>query len=198
MSRSRRSATAGSSSILTRDARVALRPLTEDDIAAVEPWYDEAVAASMGMPASDAPRLVGRGPSLDRGRAGALPYGIQKRMEAAAADPDAGLLAIVRQSDGTVIGLLDYRANNPDRGWLTMGFIAVARGQRGWGYGSEAAWLLEAEAARKWEARRFRANVDARNGLGLYFWLRLGYRPARQGEVPSRPPRGIISMVRES
>jgi RimJ/RimL family protein N-acetyltransferase len=160
--------------------RVALRSPTEEDIAAVKPWYEEAVAASMGLPAADAPGIQN------------LYFG----MEAAEADPDAGLLAIVRQSDGTVIGLLDYRANNPDRGWLTMGFIAVARGQRGWGYGSEAVWLLEAEAARKWEAQRFRANVDARNGLGLYFWLRLGYRPARPGEVPGGRRRGIISMVR--
>ena len=192
MSRSRRSATAGSGSILTRDARVALRALTEDDLAAVEPWYDEAMAASMGMPASDAPRLAGRGPSLERGWAGALPYGIQKRMEAAAADPDAGLLAIVRQSDGTVIGLLDYRVNSAAAAWLSVGFIAVARGQRGWGYGSEAVRLLEAEA----KAERFRANVDARNGLGLYFWLRLGYRPARPDEVPGGPPSGIMPMMR--
>ena len=121
-----------------------------------------------------------------------MPYGIQKRMEAAAADPDAGLRAIVRVSDGVVIGLLDYRANNPDRGWLTMGFIAVARGQRGWGYGSEAVRLLEAEA----KAQRFRATVDARNGLGLYFWLRLGYRPARPDEVPGGAQSGIMPLMR--
>ena len=198
MSRSRRSATAGSGSILTRDARVALRPLTEDDLAAVEPWYDQAVAASMGMPASDAPRLAGRGPSLDRGWAGALPYGIQKRMEAAAADPDAGLQAIVRQSDGTVIGLLDYRVNSAAAAWLSVGFIAVAAGQRGWGYGSEAVWLMEAEAVRKWEAQRFRANVDARNGLGLYFWLRLGYRPTSPDDASwaGGAQSGIMPMMR--
>ena len=169
-----------------------LRPLAEEEIAAVKPWYREAVAASMGRPAADPPRLVGRGPSLDRGRAGALPYGIQKRMEAAEADPDAGLLAIVREADGTVIGLLDYRVNNPGRGWLTVGFIAVARGERGWGYGSEAVRLLEAEA----KATRFLAGVGARNGLGLYFWLRLGYRPARPDEVPGGPQSGIMPMMR--
>jgi len=38
--------------------------------------------------------------------------------------------------------------------------------------------------------------VDAADGLELYFWLRLGYRPARPGEVPGRPSRGMISMVR--
>jgi hypothetical protein len=28
---------------------------------------------------------------------------------------------------------------------------------------------------------RFRADVDVMNGLGLYFWLRLGYRPVEGG-----------------
>jgi len=171
MSRARRSPAAGSGGV-----RVALRPPTEEDIAAVKPWYQEAVAASAGSPAADAPGIQ------------TLHFDI----EAAQADPDAGLRAIVRLSDGTVIGLLYCRANNPDRGWLIIGFIAVARGQRGWGYGSEAVRLLEAEA----KAERFRANVDARNGLGLYFWLRLGYRPARPGEVPGGAQGGIISMVR--
>lgn len=105
---------------------------------------------------------------------------------------DGERLAIVRVSDGTVIGLVDYRANSPDRGWLSVGFIAVVVGQRGWGYGSEAVRLLEAEG----KAERFLARVDAGNGLGLYFWLRLGYRPARVGEVPGGASRGIISMVR--
>ena len=135
---------------------------------------------------------AGRCPRLDRGRAGALPYESERRLEAAQSDPDAGLLALVREASGTVIGLLDYRANSPDRGWLTIGCIAVVAGQRGWGYGSEAVRLLEAEA----KATRFLAGVGARNGLGLYFWLRLGYRPALPGEVPGGPRGGMISMVR--
>jgi len=136
-------------------ARVSLRPLTEDDIAAVEPLYREAVRS-------------------------------------AEADPDAGLLAIVREADGAAVGVLDYRANSPARGWLSVGFIALAERERGWGHGSEAVRVLEAGA----KAARFRANVDAGNGLALYFWLRLGYRPARPDEVPGRPPRGIITMIR--
>ena len=158
MSRSRRSAAAGSGLSLTSGARVALRPLTEDDIALVQLRHEEAAAAaSMATP-----------------------------------DADARPLAIVRECDGTVIGLLDYRADSPGRGWLSVGFIALAAGRRGWGYGSEAVRLLEGEA----KAKRFLARVDERNGLGLYFWLRLGYRPAGPDEVPGRPPRGMITMVR--
>ena len=44
----------------------------------------------------------------------------------------------------------------------------------------------------------FLAHVATRNGLALYFWLRMGYRPARVEEVFWRDPRegGIIAMVR--
>ena len=115
-------------------------------------------------------------------------------MEAAAADADAGLLAIVRQSDGTVIGLLDYRPDEPAAGWLSVGSIALAAGLRGWGYGSEAVRLLEAET----KAERFRANVDAGNGLGLYFWLRLGYRPTSPDDASwaGGAQSGIMPMMR--
>jgi GNAT superfamily N-acetyltransferase len=60
-------------------------------------------------------------------------------------------------------------------------FIALAEAYRGWGYGSETVRLLEEWAIREELAERFRAEVSARNGLGLYFWLRLGYRPAEGG-----------------
>ena len=63
-----------------------------------------------------------------------------------------------------------------------MPFIALAKAYRGWGYGSEAVRLLEEWAVRERIAERFRADVDVRNGLGLYFWLRLGYRPADGGQ----------------
>ena len=99
---------------------------------------------------------------------------------------------IVHRADGAVIGEVECRADDPAAGWLAVGPIAVAAGQRGWGYGSEAVRLLEAEA----KAARFRADIDAGNGLALYFWLRLGYRPARPGEVPGGVSRGIITMVR--
>ena len=99
---------------------------------------------------------------------------------------------IVRRADGAVIGEVTCRADDPARGWLTVGCIEVGEGWRGWGYGSEAVRLLEAES----EAGRFRADVDAGKGPALYFWLRLGYRPARPEEVPGEASRGMISMVR--
>ena len=157
--------------------RVVLRPMTEDDIAGVERWYAEAAAAVRGLPE-------------EREGIQALHY----QLEAAQADPDAGLLAIVRRGDPAPIGLLDYRGNNPGSGWLTVRFIGVGRAHRGLGYGSEAVRLLEAEAWRRLGAKRFRAGVDMRNGLGLYFWLRLGYRPA----ALSGGAGEALAMVREA
>ena len=99
---------------------------------------------------------------------------------------------IVHRADGEVIGVADCRPDEPAADWLTFEWVEIEPGRRGWGYGSEAVRLLEAEA----KAKRFLARVDARNGLGLYFWLRLGYRPAGPDEVFGRPPRGMITMVR--
>ncbi len=104
------------------------------------------------------------------------------------------LLVITRRDDPGVIGLLDYRLGEPEPGRLAIGFIAVAKGYRGWGYGSEAVRLLEAEAARRWGAQGFRAGADMRNGLALYFWLRLGYRPGEA--APDSPAREAMPMVR--
>ena len=101
------------------------------------------------------------------------------------------LLAIVQPNDDQPIGLLEYEAAN---GWLTVPFIALAKVHRGWGYGSEAVRLVEEWAAREGLAERFRAEVDVRNGLGLYFWLRLGYRPAGWH---AEGGRDSMAMVRE-
>ena len=90
------------------------------------------------------------------------------------------------------IGLLEYEMRE---GWLTVTFIALAKAYRGWGYGSEAVRLLEGWASREGVAERFRAEVDARNGLGLYFWLRLGYRPAGWHADGGRDS---MAMVREA
>jgi predicted N-acetyltransferase YhbS len=151
-------------------ARIALRSATEDDLSQIEPWYAEAAA----LACSDA--------SLDE-------------RFTAAKSPQRELLVIATADDPAPIGLLDYRIGFPAKGWLATGFLALAAGHRGWGYGSEAVRLVEESAG----ATCFLAEVDVRNGLGLYFWLRLGYRPAHADEVFWRAPDdgGIIAMIRE-
>ncbi len=134
-------------------------------------------------------------------RAGApVQQELRQRWEEAQSEPDSGLLTITLAGADEPIGLLGYRseAPAPAERWLNVEFIAVAPEHRGWGRGSEAVRLLESEIVRPGGVWRSRADVDARNGLCLYFWLRLGYRPAgvdetfwlREGE------QGIISMIR--
>ena len=148
--------------------RVVLRPLTEDDLHVVTPWYE-------GL------------------------QGYRRRLEEVRAHSSRGLLAITRRDDDAPIGVLEYRVGYPAEGWLCVGFVAVEPPLRGLGFGSEAVRLLEEEALRRGRARRFCAEVPRGNGTGLYFWLRLGYRPVGPGEDhwPGRRPRGIIGMMRE-
>jgi RimJ/RimL family protein N-acetyltransferase len=102
-----------------------------------------------------------------------------------------GRAAIARGEEE--IGYVEYRVGHPAEGWLTIGDIELVEGQRGWGYGSEAVRLLEGWAVYEGLAQEFRAEVDARNGLGLYFWLRLGYRPG----ASAGDGRDVMTMVRE-
>ena len=108
------------------------------------------------------------------------------------AEADAETLVVARVDEPEPIGLLVYGL--PADGWLEFRFLALAKGLRGWGYGSEAVTLIE-EPGR---SQRFAAEVYAGNGLGLFFWLRMGYRPAKQGELAwrKRGPEDKIAMIR--
>jgi GNAT superfamily N-acetyltransferase len=151
--------------------RVTLRLAKRGDFAAIERWYDSALA------------LAHAERSLE-----------VRFVDAKAAKCD--LLAIVAGDE--VVGLVDCRVHEPAEGWLTTVYIAVADGRRGFGYGSEAVRALEAWSEKAHKVTSFLAEIDPRNGLALYFWLRVGYRPAHAGEVFWRAPNegGIIAMIR--
>ena len=104
-----------------------------------------------------------------------------------------GLMLITRGDDAEPIGIVEYRAGWPVRGWTTIELIALKEGERGWGYGSEAVKILE----ERHKGARLLAQIDPRNGLALYFWLRMGYRPARADEIFWRAPDegGIIALI---
>jgi GNAT superfamily N-acetyltransferase len=151
-------------------ARITLRRAKKRDLPLIEPWYEEAARTADG---------------------GSIPEG----------DPDLGgrfdangLWVITKPRDPLPIGVLDEVPDWPAKGWATIEFIALAAGQRGWGYGSEAVREFEEKHRRSSHL----AQIDPRNGLALYFWLRLGYRPAHSGEVFWRAPDegGIIAMIR--
>ncbi len=111
-------------------------------------------------------------------------------------DADDSLLAITSREGGSVYGVLAYRQDYPEEGWLSVEAVAVEPRLSGQGYDAEAVRLLEGEAL----ASRFWAPVRHDDGLGLYFWLRLGYRPALPDENPwpGERSRGMIAMVRVS
>ncbi len=115
-------------------------------------------------------------------------------------DMDCGVLVITRREDDSAIGVVEYRLGVPENGWLSVETIAVEPGRRGLGLESEAVRLVEGDAVRRRLAQRFWAGVRRDEGLGLYFWLRLGYRPTRPGELPWKgdPGRDIMAMVRMS
>ncbi len=108
------------------------------------------------------------------------------------------LLAITSREGDSIYGVLAYRLGYPERGWLGVKAVAVEPGLRGQGYDPEAVRLLEDEALERGLASRFCAPVRHDDGLGLYFWLRLGYRPAAAGENPwpGGAPRDMMSMIR--
>lgn len=110
---------------------------------------------------------------------------LERSRTEAADNPSRMLLAIVRRPEEEPMGLLDCLLEHPGQGWLTFRLVEVGPPYRGLGYRSEAVRLLEGEAMRRSLASRFRAEVSLEDGLGLYFWLRLGYSPA-----PDPPARG--------
>lgn len=157
--------------VVIEGRRVALRVLRDADLAAIGTWYEEALETAGIRP----PQPLHLGGHVSRAweRGGQL----------------GGVLAVERVGEPEPIGVVEYDVC--DAG-LMVEFLGLAKVYRGWGYGSEAVRLLEEWAVSEGVARWFRAEVEARNGLGLYFWLRLGYRPAESSD------RDTFVMVRTS
>jgi GNAT superfamily N-acetyltransferase len=146
------------------DARIALRVAGARDLESIAGWYAEAVRTATG--AADA------APPATR----------------------PGTLAISLPGQDQPAGVLEFAAGKPHEGWLQVRFIAMERSLRGWGYGSEAMRLLEDLARQRADVRRFWAHVRPANGLNVYFWLRLGYRPALPQDGLPHPTDGLIMV----
>ncbi len=92
------------------------------------------------------------------------------------------------------VGALAVRVEQRDLVWT---WLAVAEAQRAFGFGGAAVPLIERQAAKSGSTFA-RVRVPATNGVALYFWLRLGYRPLASGSWPA--PGGAQAgtwMVRE-
>lgn len=133
-----------------RSKRLCLRAITLDDLADESPeWL--AVAEQ---------EIMGRERSVDlltQVREGTGTYWID-----------------LRSPDGPcTVGALSARLIQGDLVW---GWLAIAPAWRARGLAAAAAALVERAAVRAGAARA-RVRVSAANGVALYFWLRLGYRP---------------------
>jgi hypothetical protein len=86
-----------------------------------------------------------------------------------------------------------------ENGWLGFRFVVVEPRLRGLGLDSEAVRLMEDDALKQELGRRFWVEVHHDDGLGFYFWLRLGYHPACPDEVSwlRSARRDTIAMMRE-
>lgn len=172
---------------MTRDSaaqtlRVTLRPLVPTDCTDVEPWLLEAIAAvestkpSAHMPASLA--------ALD-------PY-------VGARWPGAKVEAVVVDEQG-IAGLLLWRTlsllERRSQSALVIEALTIRAGLRNLGYGAEAVYRLELAHP---DAMAFAA-IPRSNGLAIYFWLRVGYRPVWIDEdaVPGQDQERLW-MVRAS
>ncbi len=144
-------------------------------------------------------RLTGRGQRaalrpLKEGDREAVARWLEERL----IDAADSLLAITSREGDSIYGVLAYQLGYPERGWLSVEAVAVEPWLSGQGYDTEAVRLVEGEVLEWGLASRFCASVRHDDGLGLYFWLRLGDRPAAAGENPwpGGAPRDMMSMIR--
>jgi hypothetical protein len=77
------------------------------------------------------------------------------------------------------VGLILVALDDPDPDWATVTLLAIAAPEQR-DLAAHAVALLEADL--RTEASHLRAALPLDVGLALYFWLRLGYRPAVSGE----------------
>ena len=85
-------------------------------------------------------------------------------------------------TDGTrqePAGLMVVALDDPEPGWATVALLAIAAQEHG-DLAAQCVAVLEARL--RGEASHIRAGVPPSVGLALYFWLRLGYRPAPSEE----------------
>ncbi len=89
--------------------------------------------------------------------------------------------AIVRLADGAPVGRIALSETVPATGVIDA--LCIETSERGYGAGSEAAWLV-AEALGRAGVRTLRAWAPPDRGLAVYFWSRMGFRPIF-GEGPN-------------
>lgn len=178
--------------------RVVLAPPDEERIASIDPWFAGAwldmfgrPAERAGMTAPDAASWLvdpGDGLQVQLVLAGSATFATL----AIPATPAVPANPASQEAVGFIAARTDPADATGDR-ILTIVALAIAPAHRNLGFGAEAVYAAEAQHKR---AAGSRALVPIGNGLALYFWLRVGYRPlfaARHGRagvtvMERRPP----------
>ncbi len=93
------------------------------------------------------------------------------------------------------LGLAVVLADAPVEGAFAAPLIAIEPAQRFQGLGGEAARGIERYLRAKRGAERLYAPVPETRGPGVYFWLRLGFRPLLASEAPW-PLTGLTAEAR--
>jgi hypothetical protein len=155
--------------------RLAIRPYRASDDPTLEAWFPEAQTAAFGS--SFAPSCSWR----------------EFKETWLEATPAGRLNVFFVGGDAAPVGIALWHYGTSGRADAIVCLLALAKPNRGWGLGTEAAYLLEKEIL---AARTF-VQIPASNGLSVYFWLRLGYHPLlkAQQELPLLQEGGMW-MVR--
>jgi GNAT superfamily N-acetyltransferase len=157
-----------------RSRRLSLSAIASGALAKSAPeWLAEAERSVLGA----APGC----PLAERGQAGDALYWLRVARER----PTGG-------RERRTVGALAARQEGE---WLVWSWLAVDETLRAYGYGGAAVPIVE-RAAQRAGLVGARVLVPASNGVALYFWLRLGYRPLAKGSW-RRPYEGTW-MVREA
>ena len=150
-----------------RSRRVSLSPIVAKTLAASAPdWLAEAERAVLG---------AGPGcPLGDQVHEGDAAYWLRVGRDR----PDGS-------RERRTVGAL---AAQQEDAWLVWRWLAVEESMRAFGYGGAAIPIVE-RAAKRAGLTGARVLVPASNGVALYFWLRLGYRPSVEGLIERDWPR---------
>ncbi|WP_438851088.1 GNAT family N-acetyltransferase [Brevundimonas nasdae] len=160
---------------------VVFRAATADDVAALRPLIERAYrgdSAKAGW-THEADFLSGERTSIEE-------------LSAVIADPERVILMAYR--DGTLIGCVQVARSADDLGYL--GMLTVDPALQAGGVGRQLLAAAEAEAIRRFNARRMEMTVIQRRAELIAWYERRGYvRTGEQRPFPLDPPRPELAFV---
>jgi hypothetical protein len=160
--------------------RVRLREPSPRDVETTLSWISEAVGAVAGRTGVEA-----------------RPVSLEQLL--AEEPPQRRVLMVTRRerkrsasTTDSPVGIVVLSAHSQEP--VRIEALAIAASERNLGYGAEAVYELED----LYRGHRLVAAVPSTNGLAIYFWLRVGYRPVFATPLSREFNDGRVWMVRGS